>query len=627
MAQITQLNKWFFGPFLFKEICKVSLLLISLLSQIYCFSQNIILNGGFEVYELDKRDSTFQFSNWTKLLNYKLDQVRFSDYSKMIENDTNEFTYNSKKVLLDYYRPYEGDGAFQSVNSGVRSFYQQILNEPLHKDSVYHLQFKYKVGSQNIPIPEVVEKVNKVIGVVFTKVDFRDSLKRKLLNKEEFNLPWQFHINNFSYENKLKWMTYDTIFQSNDNYKFVIFGHNEFLTDPTIIRPYKGISYLIDNISLTKSSQFEFNNQPNKNKGKLIQEHISRNDTIDNIINKNIIKNDSVNKYYYYVSKAENLIIKNKNKDALEEYLNAFEYKVPFYRDYFNASHLITHFKIIDSLLLKKFFILSGKISSLTVKDRIEYLQSKDPTFNLGFLNRFKTDTCFNKYKNINRLDSSLIKQINNMIQRDQDIRTGKILIKETDSRNLKDVLDLYKNNDEISERTVGKNGMTYIYIMILHFSRYNTNEWIKILFQQVMLGNFDNRVFASLIDSYIDNNFDSDPTKSYYLTSIAFPHHDKYIIPKIDITSIEETDKRRKQIYLETVTEQQNKQLYNYRQGYENFEFYQFFSYDPISPDSNVSESEALEMQKKFIEQKRRTYPELIIKDKQGFSYDIDFK
>jgi hypothetical protein len=66
---------------------------------------------------------------------------------------------------------------------------------------------------------------------------------------------------------------------------------------------------------------------------------------------------------------------------------------------------------------------------------------------------------------------------------------------------------------------------------------------------------------------------------------------------------------------------------LYNFRNGVEDFLFNNFFSYDPIYPDSIISETEALQKEKEFIEKLQLKYQDLKIYDKNKINYDIDFK
>ena len=121
------------------------------------------------------------------------------------------------------------------------------------------------------------------------------------------------------------------------------------------------------------------------------------------------------------------------------------------------------------------------------------------------------------------------------MSESDQGSRNNRSGIKNADVSNYNSILKLYKEYKEISELTIGSWPMENLKVMFLHFSRYENKEWIELLQTEVMKGNFDNRTFASLVDSYIENNIESDVTKSYYLSNIGYAHHTKYSIPSIE--------------------------------------------------------------------------------------------
>ena len=85
---------------------------------------------------------------------------------------------------------------------------------------------------------------------------------------------------------------------------------------------------------------------------------------VKSLIELPVFQNLKLKSYYEHIDKAENLIIDKKFKESFAEYCNAFDFKIPFFRDYLNAGKLITKYKVMDSLLIRKFLIASQKVSS-----------------------------------------------------------------------------------------------------------------------------------------------------------------------------------------------------------------------------------------------------------------------
>jgi hypothetical protein len=612
-------------------------------------SQELIQDGGFEEITFDKKDTSWYYNNWKSLLYHKKFKSnsgpKFSLYKKeLLSQDTNkllkdvfidlktgdtiEYTLNKAYNLLDLHKPYEGDSYLITPNISIRNLSQGKLLHPILKDSFYRLTFAYKIICKNIPAKKVEYIVANNIGLFFSEIDLSTPKTIKNLKKLNIFLPFHFYINNFNFENRNCWVPIVIDFKAEKDYNYIIIGNNDILTDASEVRPWKFMTYIFDNFSLKRisQSQAKYNYKPGEN---IEFSDTDNSEKIRSLVKIPVVQNLKLKCYYQHIGKAENLIIDKKYKEALTEYCNAFDCKVPFFRDFINTTKLITKFKINDSLLLRKFFIASQKYAPYknAVKDRVEYLQKIDTIYKTSYLDFFKVDPSLENISFAGKMDSALIRKIFSMSDSDQGSRINKSGIKNADESNYDSILKLYKEYKEISELTIGQWPMENLKIMFLHFCRYENKEWIDLLQTEVMKGNFDNRTFAWLVDSYIENNMEPDVTKSYYLSYIGYAHHTKYCIPSIEKKLIDEVNKRRAEIYLDPVESQQRKQLYNFRNGYEDFMFYSFFSYDPMHPDSTISEVEAVEQEKEFIENLKMKYPVLKTFEKSKINYDIDFK
>jgi hypothetical protein len=610
-------------------------LLINISILFNCYSQELIQDGGFEEITFVKKDTSWSYDHWKSLLytkKFTSDYAsKFSLYKEvLLSQDTTKFLFYKAHELLEYFKPFEGDSRLGIGNISTKNLWQGKLLQAIVKDSFYRLSFMYKILSDNIPPNKVEFIVANNIGLFFSEFDLADPKTIQGLKKLSIHLPFHFYINNFTYDKNKKWIPMVIDFIAKKNFNYIIIGNNDMLTSALEARPFKGTGCQFDNFSLQKIDRSEakyFYKPVEYSQSEFLD--LDNSEKVKSLFNKPAFQNLKLKNYYKHIDKAENLIIDKKHKEALVEYCNAFNYKVPFFRDFMNAGKLITKFKLNDSLLLRKFLITSKKYApyKYSVKDRVEYWQKMDTIYKTSYLDFFKSDPSLENISFAGKIDSTLIKKIFSMSESDQGSRNNRSGIKDADESNYESVLKLYKEYKEISELTIGQWPMQKLKIMFLHFSRYENNEWIDLLQAEVMKGNFDNRTFASLVDSYIENNIESDVTKSYFLSNIGYAHHTKYCIPSIEKKLIDEVNKRRAEIYLDPVESQQRKQLYNFRNGYGDFMFYSFFSYDPMHPDSTISEAEAIEREKKFIENLKVNYPVLKIYHKNKMNYDIDFK
>ncbi len=281
-------------------------------------------------------------------------------------------------------------------------------------------------------------------------------------------------------------------------------------------------------------------------------------------------------KYYQWVFKAESYIITNQPDSSVAAYLNAFRLKRPSFRDFRNA---------------RSGWKQMGTEDSTTIKEIVDLRNSS-------------------VLKN-----QELANQIDSISQLDQSVRTEKGGIGVQDSLNHIFVLNMY-NNYVVSEETIGVNGMTNLGIVLLHLSRYpRFKDLIDKLWLEVLIGNMDNRTFANLVDTYYEYNISYSKTNSYYMTHSIFPVFSQFLFPNLDSDFINEIDKKRMVIGLEGIQDQYKKQFYNFKNGYREYEFYQFFNYFPSEEMCTEEEKKIyLEKEKILVEELMQKYENIVI-------------
>lgn len=303
---------------------------------------------------------------------------------------------------------------------------------------------------------------------------------------------------------------------------------------------------------LTILSWMFLNNSPMNIQVESVPNLISGNETNKIIVNQQTdtielpdfeIRDSAVLQYYTLINAAEASILDSNFVEAMDHYLNAFRIKYPYWRDIRNAKAVLKFADTKDSLLRK------------------QYLELTRPF----------------------RADNPITQQIDSMFRLEQDARmNAKEKIGSQDSANHQFLLSVLKDNP-ISEQSIGINCMTHLETILLHLSRYaHFSELIPILADQVSSGNFSNRSFANLVDGYYGYHVKKSKTDSPYLTQSIYPIFSKFLLPTLEPELTQQIDKRRAAIGLEGIQDQYRKQFYNFKHGYREFEFYQFFTWFP---------------------------------------------
>jgi hypothetical protein len=545
------------------------------------FSQNLVIDGGFENITLSIVDEK-EFYNYNKWISLTpIDHITrngapfFPEYIKRSKNK------GSKKIA--YYTPFEGNSYLTCIVANVRNLHQGRLIKPIKAGCIYKISFNLKVISDYYSKNKVEKSINGKIGVWFTTKSLNDSISRKVLMNPKIKLIPSVVVDSYSYNCEEQWISFSEVWKADKDYKYIIVGNFEKIISGNEIGYHiiKGVTYRIDNLKVEKLLD---------NKKYIIGKEIISdcvNDDSESIeydifktpvFENNVTIDENLRSYYKIIHEAEQAIIESNYLQASHLYLEAFKYRKPFFKDYFNLKNIL-------------------KLDTLVNKEMIQILAAK-------------------KYR-FNPEDTMLYNKIDSIFSLDQASRNSNNSIKTQDSLNNVFLVKLYSKKTKLNERTIGANGITKLITILLHLSRYKSFDKLdEYLFQATLDGDFRNRDFAFLVDSYVKNNSILDKSQSYYCTDCAIPIFSKFIIPPIDSLSLIKYNNNRKSIYLEQVNEQFNKQYYNFKNGYELVNFYEIISMFPT--EKSIPESQKhkfLNQENKIIEELKQKYGKIEIR------------
>jgi hypothetical protein len=531
-------------------------------------AQNLIPDPGFEEVEFvfDGKDTVFQFLYWSSLLSFKkFSSKGFPSYSKYLSQANNsESNY--------FYSPYEGDALFMPTYNWHRNLFQTKLTEPLQVGKKYRISFKYMIMAAYYSKNKIEKSVNGKIGIHLSINDLNNETQIAKYVDQSNPFKPMFGINNYNADNNFLWLDFEYIFEAESPFRFITIGNFTRLLDPIELAPgpvVKGVTFKIDNVNLTKV-------EDDVPLSPLFSEkiNIETNPQLFKFSTKSSF-GGFVKLYNQHVSKAEDFIILNNIDSTLFYYKEAFKQKSPDFKDYRNAN----------------------KVLALSKSDSHE-----------------ETGNIF-EYTSKSNLDKLAANQIDSLFKLDQKARHNNIGIAAQDSANYLFLNALFYSKT-ISEQTIGINGMRNLEVILLHLSRYAFfEELIPVLIKQVEKGNFDNRQFASLVDSYYSNVISGDIFETYYYTTSAYPIFTQFVIPELDPDSIKVINERRSLIGLESLESQYQKQFYNFKYGYRDYEFYQFFTFFPAEEFCTEEEKMLyLEKEKEMVEELKQKYQNLII-------------
>jgi len=350
--------------------------------------------------------------------------------------------------------------------------------------------------------------------------------------------------------------------------------------------------------------------------------------TIDVIDTLNYKPASGLREYYTNINNAELAIIEKEYLKASQLYYKAFEYKVPFMQDLQNSNNIDKKLPF-DSVRFQNQLVLWRRISTNynSTKEYLNFIVKFYPNIDSNIILSYYP--VIDTVKNISKLNKKLIAKVDSLEQKDQYIRKNKVTSQEFRSTDTSDYYSLLKlfSDYKINENTIKKKGIYSIDLILLHASRYGFTEWIPIIYKEVMKGNYSNRRFAALLDSYLQNNFSTNLDSSAYAYISGFALYDKYVIPKNELTAknLEKINKRRNILMLDNYKNQQKKQIWNFRNS-NKITFYEYFSYIFVFPEASEQEkTEAKKEQEQILSNIKKKYNDLLIFNKDSDNYDIN--
>lgn len=175
--------------------------------------------------------------------------------------------------------------------------------------------------------------------------------------------------------------------------------------------------------------------------------------------------------------------------------------------------------------------------------------------------------------------DNELESELSNILISDQSIRSEETLqsydsnrkdeFDRIDSANVATLLNLYKNH-VVNEKTVKSEQLFAVIGLLLNHNRErnNVDELLKIIKQEVLIGNYDARNFAIHYDfRYNYLNAKNRPSEGFYGDDIcvATEQFFLFLIPQ-DNKARKEINKRRKEIYLDDYLIDAQKRMFQYK-------------------------------------------------------------
>ena len=286
-------------------------------------------------------------------------------------------------------------------------------------------------------------------------------------------------------------------------------------------------------------------------------------DYLSDTINMPVTK--GVREYYYFRNRAIDEIIKENKKLAIEYFIKAFTFKLPFPQDLNEYSDLINTTKTLDSSCIVTMLINLKKIGwfdSTTIdyfeKDRPELLQQSYWKYIHNITDSTKVLISFNDQ--ITKTDLLLLARDQN-IRNECNSKYGSIWVgtpcekeaSKIDSLNLIELIGLLKKYP-ISNNFNNLRGMRTI---CLHFTRRYWGQWIPYVLKMTREGLINNDFIADLLDQYQTNyinKYKKDKERDYifaYSTSNAL--FDKYSILILPDTVEKQINDLRKSIFLDS--------------------------------------------------------------------------
>ena len=556
------------------RVVRIILLFLGLQSCLVAFSQDLVIDGGFEDVSIlvdSSKDEVIRYNKWISLTPVphwtRSGAPYFPNYLKRRKG--------ASDVIDEDYVPFAGQCYMACFNFTLRNLHQGRLRKKVKKGRTYKVSFKVKVISDYYGRDKVEQSINGKIGVMFTTKSLNSPKILPTLRNHHIELKPSVVLDEYSFDCEEQWITFSELWKADKDYSHIIVGN---FVD--IIKSYeiglgylKGVLYELDNLSVVEVSSFD-ETRIGKDSVSNCTELTSKQQ--DFRLSSRVEFDSTLYHYYNLVQEAESSIIDKQYTAAGSLYWKAFQLKKPFSIDYFNF-----------------YFLL--KLDTINNKNYLVKLRDRKLRYGSN---------------------ANLRNQIDSILYLDQKCRMDGSGIERQDMANALFLIDLYRRGVDLSEDVIGHSGMERLIVVLLHLSRYEQFGQIKdYLYSLTRKGKFYNRDFANLIDSYVKNNTQQ---ISFYYTESAFPIFTKFVIPQLDSALLAQIDRDRKSVYLENLEEQYQKQFFNFNNGYENFNFGTFFTILPGEEFASPAErKEYLLQEEEMIQDMKKKYEHITIKEK----------
>ncbi len=571
-----------------KRLCfTLSLLLIVLTVN----TQNLISNGDFEDYRI--LNDGINYPGWNS---------NVLDKSGALVKDYNRLLLVSKE---DTVTSIAGKKSLLSFHSDPRVF-EYKLNKPLRNGRYYRLRFDYMPVAHKLPDFYVLKSFKEKIGdriLAKSGLEAFDQGKLDLYSNDFVELG----VNGGG-----------GIFAPKEDLHYLLIGNDKPLNSycsSSLFALDARFGYAFDAISLVEISKEEYhrlrregiellkrpkqsapNHPKKKNHGNDITKKLQN-------LQKQYPQEENIYKYYQHIHRAEYYLLQHNLKQAFSSYAKAFQYHRPFILDNANAYKCLRKFPGLMDQQALLYYYRANNASADDMKFRFESLAEYNPAYNNASLRELLLAEEYSAASYFD-IDSTLLTELNMIDERDQtnNRQLDASALLEIVSSNLPDLLELYRNYPEISERTVHSDGMNAIYLTLLHNSRYPNADWIEPIYRDVKRGFFPAKKFADLIDSYYKNNYSQDAqtilecTNKIYMTETVYHLHGSFVYfdemlshqPKLNLALREE-------IYLDTYQSQLRKYFYNFKNAHKSGTFHlkvaNSYDYFGIAKDGSISQ------------------------------------
>ena len=517
-------------------------------------------------------------------------------------NNNNQLVTVAVDTTNRYYRAKQGNCYIRNIGSFSESLFQVKLREALQKDSCYSFGMYYT-------FPRYFSKDTSFFragkfGAYFTNTDFADKEDDILISSIDYTP--QILIDEFDSSALKGWVKYSEIFTAKENSGYMIIGNHQPFNSVDLYSP---ISFHIDCVKIVKHKCPE------------IEYGIY--DTVQ------IRPIEGLKEYYNYVNQAELEFINSNPKKAADLYMKAFTYKEnPFVMDKTRAFSIVLN-SSSDTNLIKNCIIRNWRTFYVdSVPAYITFLKNQYQNIDSGFL--YSLIPILDTTSKFNSRNEKLEAEINTMIENDQLVRIEKPLNRKkmgiTDSLNFFHLMRLYKKYGSITESNAGVNSMHSISTILFH-NHKRINIWYPVMLEQVLKGNYSNKLFVDILTDYYRDIHDNPDKFAYYQGKSLLT---KYVVIKLPKEEEKEVNRIRKYLFLEPYQDQEKKKIWSFFNKNDiNHEFH-FYPLDMHAPPIEfIQESEMdfyLQKESNDINELQKEYGDklLIFKD---FDNDINIE